>query len=151
MKNATMQVSCCFAVLLGVAAAGQDVPVILQVDTQDSVRYGEDVTDRSGIARSPVPVPATPALNFNRGIVIGDIIAVNGSPAKGATLNLVNDIRLTPNPGPGAAISDVNVPALAFAAFYFANPNGVPIGTIFAVGNVATGQSIVGGSGAFVG
>jgi len=150
VKNAAVRAYCCVTVLFGLAATAQEQPVILQVDVGNQVRYGEDV-DRSQAARSPVPVPATPGLNFNRGIVIGDIIAVNGSPAKGATLNLVNDIRLSPTPMAGAAISDATVPALSFAGFYLLKPNGEPIGNIFGMGLLATGMTIVGGTGAFVG
>lgn len=137
--------------LLSASAAAQNVPVILQVDTENQVRYGEDVTDRSQIARSSVPVPASPALNFNRGIVISDIVQVNGSPAKGVAINLVNDLRLTATPAPGAAISDVTVPALSLAEFLFLRPDGVQIGSIFGMGVQAVGMTIVGGTGAFVG
>jgi len=89
--------------LFAAGAPGQDLPVILQVDVENQVRYTEDVTDRSLIARSPVPVASTPAANFNRGVVISDITAVNGTPAKGAMVNLVNDLRLSPSGAPGTA------------------------------------------------
>src|SRR5262245_4322785 len=149
-NNAGVRASCCIALLLTAAATAQEAPVTLQVELENQVRYGEDV-DRSQIGRSAVPVPATPGLNFNRGIVIGDIVGVNGSPAKGTTVNLVNDLRLTPTPVPGAAISDVALPALSLAEFYFLRSDGVPVGTIFGMGVQAAGMTIVGGTGAFVG
>lgn len=155
MKKHALPAKYCLPTLCLLLANGmeaQETPVTLQVDLENQVRYAEDVTDRSQIARSPVPVPTTPALNFNRGIVISDIIAVNGSPAKGAAVNLVNDVRLSPNAAPGAAISDVVLPAFSFATFQFLKPNGDLIGSISCMGAAGpTGMTIVGGTGAFVG
>ncbi len=155
MKSATMRVSWCVAVLLGVAAA-QDVPVILQVDVENQVRYG-GVAEPSQIATSPVPV-ASPItqLNFGRPIVLGDVIAVNGSLAKGAWVSLENNVRLNPTPVPGGAISDAMFPSVAINSLDFLKPGGERIGSIFAMGFPPPGQpgpggAIVGGTGAFAG
>jgi len=144
------------AVLLGVSATAQEVPVILQVDMGDEVRYAGDGTDTSRVAQSPVPVPPNPnrAVNFGSSVIIGDVIAVNGSPAKGAGVILEYNIRLNPNSAPGVAISDATQPSVAFHSLEFLKPNGDPIGSIFgmgAVGSVTKGWTIVGGTGPFVG
>jgi uncharacterized protein (TIGR03437 family) len=156
MKNASVRASCCVAVLLGVAATAQDVPVILQVDVESQVRYAGDVADSSRVAQSPVPVPISPtrAVNFGTSLIFGDIAAVNGSPAKGAWVTLEHNIRLNPAPVPGAAISDATQPSLGFLSLEFVKPNGDHIGSIFgmgAVGSPMKSWAIVGGTGPFVG
>ena len=157
MKNACLRAS--IALLLGVAATAQDVPVVLQVEVENQVRYG-GVAEPSQIATSPVPVASSiTQLNFTRPIVIGDVIAVNGSPAKGAWVSLENNVRLTPNPTvpiPGGAISDSMNPSIVINSLDFLRPNGERIGSIFAMGFPPPGQpgpggAIVGGTGAFAG
>jgi uncharacterized protein (TIGR03437 family) len=154
MKNPAIRVSC-FTLLLAVGALAQDVPVILQVDLGDEVRYAGDGTDTSRVAQSPVPVPPSPsrAVNFGSSVIIGDVMAVNGSPAKGAGVILEQNVRLNPNPVPGAAISDATQPSVAIHSLEFLNPNGDRIGTIFGLGAVGgvPGWAIMGGTGAFVG
>jgi uncharacterized protein (TIGR03437 family) len=157
MKNASVLASCCVAV--GVAAAAQEVPVTLQVDVENQVRYG-GYAEPAQIATSPVPV-ASPVqqLNFNRPIVIGDVTAVNGSPTKGVLVSLENNVRITPTPTaplPGGAISDAMFPSVAIHSFDFLKPSGERFGSIFVVGFPAPGQpgpggAIMGGTGAFVG
>ena len=157
MKNACLRAS--IALLLGVAATAQDVPVVLQVDVENQVRYG-GVADPAQIATSPVPVASSiTQLNFNRPIVIGDVSAVNGSPAKGAWVSLENNVRLTPTPTvpiPGGAISDAMFASVGIHSLDFLKPNGERIGSIFAMGFPPPGQpgpggAIVGGTGAFAG
>ena len=155
MKGATVRASCCIWLVLGVAAA-QEVPVLLQVDVEHQVRYVGDVTDPSRVAQSPAPVPVSPnrAVNFGTSVIFGDVIAVNGSPANGAWVTLENNVRLNPNPTPGAAISDATQPSVALHSLEFLKPNGDPIGTILglgAVGSPTKGWAIVGGTGAFLG
>jgi len=155
MKNASMWASCYLTVLLGVAAA-QEVPVTLQVDVENQVRYVGDVTDPTRVAQSPVPAPISPnrAVNFGTSVILGDVTAVNGSSAKGAWVTLENNVRLNPNPVPGAAISDATQPSLALQSLEFLKSNGDVIGSIFGIGAVGSpmkGWAIVGGTGAFVG
>ncbi|MGH9718796.1 MAG: hypothetical protein ACRD8O_01170, partial [Bryobacteraceae bacterium] len=142
-------------VLLSVAASAQDVPVILQVDLGDEVRYAGDGTDTSRVAQSPVPVPPSPnrAVNFGSSVIIGDVIAVNGSPAKGVGVILEHNVRLSPVPVPGAAISDAMQPSVAVHSLEFLKPNGDRIGSVFGLGAVGgvRGWAIVGGTGAFAG
>ena len=148
MKNASIRASCCVAVLFAVAATAQEVPVILRVDVENQVRYG-GVAEPAQIATSPVPVPSTiTQLNFNRPIVVGDVIAVNGSPAKGAWVSLENNVRLTPTPTvpvPGGAISDSMYPSVGIHSLEFLKPNGERIGSIFAMGFPPPGQLGPGG------
>src|SRR5262249_35880070 len=123
--------------LLAAAVWAQELPVTLQVDVENQVRYG-GVADPSQIATSPVPVSSQiTQLNFNRPIIIGDVVAVNGSPAKGAWVSLDNNVRLTPTPTvpiPGGAISDSMFAAVSLFSIDFLKPNGERIGGIFAMG-----------------
>jgi uncharacterized protein (TIGR03437 family) len=156
MKNAIVRASWCVATLLGVAASAQDMPVILQVDVENWVRYVGDVTDPSRVAQSPVPVPISPnrAVNFGTSVIFGDVTGVNGSPAKGAWVTLENNVRLNPNPVPGAAISDSTQPSVSLQSLEFLQPNGGVVGSIFgmgAVGSLTKDSAILGGTGAFVG
>ena len=154
MKNAA-----CLAVFLGVAATAQEVPVVLQVDVENTVRYVGDVIDPSRVAQSPAPVPpsSTRALNFGSSTVIGDVVAVNGNRANGAWAYVEHNVRLTPTPTipmPGGAISDVMQPSVAIHSLEFVTPDGGLIGTILslgAVGSPSKGWAIVGGIGAFLG
>ena len=143
----------------GRGSAGTGLPVILQVDVESQVRYG-GVAEPSQIATSPVPVASQiTQLNFTRPIVIGDIVAVNGSPAKGAWVSLENNVRLTPTPTvplPGGAISDAAQPSVVINSLDVLKPNGERIGSIFAMGfpppgRPGPGGAIVGGTGAFAG
>ena len=147
------------ALLLSLSASAQEVPVILQVDVENQVRYG-GLAEPAQIATSPVPVMSSiTQLNFTRPIVIGDIVAVNGSPAKGAMVSLENGVRLTPTPTvplPGGAISDAMQPSVVILSLDFLRSTGERIGSIFSLGFPPPGQpgpggAIVGGTGAFVG
>jgi hypothetical protein len=74
-KQTTLARSCpaLCALLLVSGAAAQDLPVILDVQIENSVLYIGDVTDQSRVARSPVPVaPLPPAQlgNFTRNIFL---------------------------------------------------------------------------------
>ena len=154
MKNATkLWRYCGLALLLAVGALAQEVPVVLHVEYDNQVRYTEDVTDPARVARSPVPVTASPTVNFGRNVDISDVTAVNGSPAKGVIVNMLSAMFLTPNPIPGQAISDVAQGQFGFFQIDLLKPNGDRIGSIFAVGGpgTPTGAAIIGGSGAYVG
>ncbi len=148
----------------GLAQAAR--PTILQIDTADVVLYFEDTPDPATWATDP-SVPARIATkNFGRALGIGDIVAVNGQPAKGThTRGAIGNLGLNPAPNPGQAIADVARTAVAVFTFEILKTDGTPIGTIVAnglAGGVAppgspltvTGGNnfvITGGTGAFLG
>jgi len=105
-----------------------------------------------------------PRRNFGELVFIGDIVAVNGQPAKGTWVGRSSEIIQNPNPQPGQAISDINRSVVTQNAFEILQPDGTPIGTIMVNGLgagprppgaplVSTGsnQVVVGGTGAFLG
>src|SRR5512135_3217253 len=79
-------------VLVAVAAchlalAQQPPPVTLTIDIANQLQYQDDIYDPVKFARNANTTPSlgigTGILNFAVATVIGDIVAVNGQPAKG--------------------------------------------------------------------
>jgi hypothetical protein len=130
---------------------------ILEVEIQNAVRYFDDVADHSKLATSAVPV-APAGRTFMRSMLIGDIVTVNGKPAKGLWLQRVTNVNV------GGANADAARTDIMDARFEILQPDGTPIGTVMAVGinggspppGAPMGQSagnnaVVGGTGAFLG
>jgi hypothetical protein len=99
-------------------------------------------------------------------VVFGDIVAVNGQPAKGVYVGRPVGITLSPTPRPGQAIADKTHTSLRSHTFEILKIDGTPIGTIMSSGldggpappgapsnPVATrgDYTIFGGTGAFLG
>jgi uncharacterized protein (TIGR03437 family) len=162
---ATFLPVCLFCVLiLAAGAAAQEVPTILQVDVEKLVSYAYDVTDLSKLAQSPGPLTAAAPANFATYVSIGDVTAINGSPAKGTVVMCTQFLRLTPTPTPGQAIADTVRGSYIHWSFELLKPDGSPIGSVFVaglgggtpppgspLGAVAGNNAIVGGTGAFIG
>jgi hypothetical protein len=90
------------------AAIAQVAPAtILKIDTENFVLYLSDETDLAKLATNPdLTRPKRPA-NFQTLIIIADIVAVNGRPARGTHLCRGLRVDMSPNPTPGQAIGDV--------------------------------------------
>jgi uncharacterized protein (TIGR03437 family) len=144
---------------------GQATPAtILEIDVDNIVNYLDDVSDFSRLATTPgVPTRAT-VRNFGTIVVIGDIVAVNGQPAKGTFLFHARQINLTTAANPGQAVADVGRANVNEQTFEILKSDGTPLGSIMAsglgVGAAPPGaplavtqgnNAIVGGTGAFLG
>src|SRR4051812_12606521 len=81
----------CLVGLSGTAWAQSDPGVLFTVETQDYVIYWDDIGDPARFATDLSMTTAHRARNFDRGIGVADIVAVNSSPAKG-TLNYSTSI-----------------------------------------------------------
>jgi hypothetical protein len=149
----------------------QVVPSItLQVDVENFVVYTYDVTDPSKFATDQSKT--TSSLGFQQGglrtftpiIGIADIVAVNGTPAKGTWLTHGIVLNLQTNPLPGQAIADTIRTNVTDQVFEISRSDGTPIGTIMAseVGfgapppgapltSLGNNKAITGGTGAFLG
>jgi uncharacterized protein (TIGR03437 family) len=150
--------ACCQLVL------AQSVPAsLLQIELQNVVRYNEDLSDLNKFATSPVTTPPTLARNFYEVFLIGDIVAVNGSPAKSTYTSRLRYVNTMLDPKPGEAIADTSIAGLSDTSFEILAADGRPIGTLFGMGlarstaapgaplTVTQGNhAIVGGSGAFL-
>ena len=99
-------------------------------------------------------------------VVFGDIVAVNGQPAKGVYVGRPVGIVLTPTPKPGQAIADTAHASLRSHTFEILKIDGTPVGTMMSFGLdaglpppgapsypvAARGDfTIFGGTGAFLG
>jgi uncharacterized protein (TIGR03437 family) len=144
---------------------GQAPPTtILEVDVENLVSYFEDTSDLSKFATDPNVTAAVPPRNFNFNVAIGDIVAVNGQPAKGTYTRNIRVIQLNTAPTPGQAIADTVRPAAFAETYEILKSDGSPIGTIVSYGlaggspppglplSVTQGNfALTGGTGAFLG
>ena len=62
---------------------------LLVVDVENHTFYARDAADYSLLATKPGPTPAAEARNFDQGILVGDIVAVNGWRVKGTLVEWV--------------------------------------------------------------
>ena len=149
-------------------ALGQQPPTAtLTIDITNQLQYQDDIYDPVKFARNPSITPSigigTGILNFAVATVLGDIVAVNGQPAKGLFAARDRFILANIAPVPGQAIADVRRNAIREFTYEILQPDGTPIGSIMGMGlNVGSpppGQPstemanwvIAGGTGAFLG
>ena len=169
MIQGTATVTSQLAVLLAafycnLALAQTAPPAILEVDIENIVEYQTDISDPPKFASNPNVTPSVPSRNFFPAVVLGDIVAVNGEPAKGTFAGYPMGIAVTPAPNPGQAIADTKRISVGIRTFEILKSDGTPVGTIMCLGLNAgppppgsplsqTGQNfaIVGGTGAFLG
>jgi uncharacterized protein (TIGR03437 family) len=161
-----------FCVFLLSAASQAQVtpPTILELDVENIVSYASDMFDASKFATDPNVTTAAPVKNFRFVMALGDIVAVNGKPAKGSMVARQQAVALNPTPSPGQGITDVVRTAVTEFLFDIQQADGTPVGNIhtltlsggaapvgFAGGASPFGAPlegnhvIAGGKGAFVG
>jgi hypothetical protein len=157
-----------FLLLAAGLALGQTAqPQILTIDLQNFVEYQSDTSDLSQYGTQPGVTPRAAILtskDFWLGVGVGDIVAVNGKPAKGLYTAQARAIATSPNAAPGSAVGDVSRAAIREEVFEILSPSGNPIGSIMALGlssgaappgspasQTGVNFAVVGGTGAFVG
>lgn len=82
-------------------------PVVLTIDVENYVQYRSDVQDPAKVAKDTNPTTGIVAA-FLENTHIGDIVAVNGKPAKGVWQSHHVIIPFRASPAAGQAIADVN-------------------------------------------
>jgi uncharacterized protein (TIGR03437 family) len=148
-------------------ALGQQPPLaVLTIDVDNVVEYQGDISDPTRFATSPNVTPSAGARAFSVNVALGDIVAVNGQPAKGVYVGRPVGMILTPTPKPGQSIADTAHASLRTHTFEILKIDGTPVGTIMSSGldgglppagaptyTVATrgDYTIFGGTGAFLG
>ena len=150
-------------------AMGQAPSTILLIDVDNLVQYQADISDVSKFASNPDSTPTVNFRDFSVATVLGDIVAVNGQPAKGLYASRAHAIGTSlsakpGNPGVRRAIADVERAAIREEVIEILNTDGTPIGTVMSFGlsggtpppGAPVAQSganfaIVGGTGAFIG
>ena len=148
------------------AAPAQVTPAtILQVDVENQVSYVEDTTDVARFATLPNVTPAALPKNLFTSVLIGDIVAVNGQPAKGTIVFHLRRLGLTATPNPGDSIADIGRGTIEVAVIEIQTSDGTPVGSLMSIGLGGAGtpppgaplaqtqgnNAIVNGTGAFLG
>jgi uncharacterized protein (TIGR03437 family) len=126
-------------ILIGVVccrpALAQAPPTIIEIDLENVVEYQGDVYDAKQFAANPNVTPVSgPIKNFREAVGLGDIVAVNGQPAKGLYASGVRQITTTPAPNPGQAIGDVAQTSIRTHTFVILKSDGTPVGSIMCSG-----------------
>jgi uncharacterized protein (TIGR03437 family) len=138
---------------------------ILNIEVQNIVVYVDDVADVSTYATKPNVIAAATPRNFGESILIGDIVSVNGQPAKGVTVHNLRTITLRTATTPGQAIADVMRSNTQAGNFEILRTDGTAVGSIMFSGLGGAGPAppgaplavsqgnnpIVGGTGAYLG
>jgi len=126
------------------------------------VEYVEDTSDLCKFATVPTVTSALLPKNFALHLSIGDIVAINGEPAKGTMTRNSRPINHTNAPNPGRGIADAVRGAVTVDTFEILSSTSTAIGTIITSGlapgvpalgaPVAVTQgnfAVIGGTGAF--
>jgi hypothetical protein len=162
-----MNLNTCVAwVAAGIALTAlnaQTPETVLTVDVDRTVFYYQDVADPQAFGRAAGPVAVT-TNNFMPFAGVGDIVAVNGRPAKGTAVVRALVTALRPSPTGSNAIADVNRNNVFETHLEIQQADGTPIGSIVMTGlgaghpplgspaAAAAGNfAITGGTGAFIG
>ncbi len=166
-KAATIAMTVLLAAVTCSLALGQaPPPTTMVVDLENLVEYQGDIPDPSKFATTPNITPSAGFRNFGVATLLGDIVAVNGQPAKGTYAGRTRVIAVSSIPGSSAldeAIADVTRLAIREHIFEILMSDSTPVGTIVSLGfsggpappgtpSAERGNwAIVGGTGAFLG
>jgi len=130
----TIMVALC-ALACHEVAPGQTAPTTtLQIEFENYVAYIYDVFDPSKVGTDSNATTPILARNFRIVVAIGDIVAVNGRPAKGTLTERRTSFFLSPNPAPGQAIADTTRNTLVDRYYEIMQADGRPVGTIMISG-----------------
>jgi uncharacterized protein (TIGR03437 family) len=109
-------------------------PSVLIIDVGNVVEYQGDVADPSKFASSPNITPSGGVHTFMTNTALGDIVAVNGQPAKGVYVARPLGVGLTTTFSPGRSIADTAHASLKSHTFEILKSDSTPIGTIMCFG-----------------
>lgn len=138
------------ATLLATTAFGQTPsPVVLVVDVDNAVQYRSDTADPAKRGAEPGSTTASAPRAFTDVLFIGDIVAVNGKPAKGLWTSRQYLMNFSPTPAAGFAVADVTRGTIAECKWEFLDADGRFVGAIADAGLAP--HAVVGGAGAFYG
>ena len=145
-------------------ARGQGTTATLLVELQNVVEYQVDTYDLSKFGTDPNVTKGGNTKGLGPLVVsIGDVVAVNGDPAKGTYISQAALAAVRPDPVPGGPIGDTSWNTSRYETYEILQPDGTPVGTLMTSGLNAGSPSppgppagtqnfaIVGGTGAFFG
>lgn len=134
-----------------ILAQTPEEPVVLTIEIENTVNYRGTVFDASKIAKEPGPTTSAPQA-FISNINIGDIVAVNGKPAKGiwsSTYSFSTPYRSAPQPG--QVIADLDLGGVGECTFQIYGADGTYLGMIRSSGADNQAYTVTGGGGGFFG
>ena len=133
--NATWKTTFAVAVFWYQAGLAQTTPVtILQIDLENRVNYAADVSDISKFATDPNRTTAVASRNFRTFLQLGDIVAVNGRPARGTQVLRGQTINISTAPNPGQAVADTTEQLSSDSVYQILQQDGTPIGSLMVTG-----------------
>jgi hypothetical protein len=130
-------------------AQAQEAPVVLTIDVENYVQYRGDIFDLTKIAKDPNPTTGVVSA-FLPNIVVGDIVAVNGKPAKGLWQQVATIMPFRANPAAGQPIADMDSGGTFQCTWEILGPDGSYIGTLVDGNGGSHGHAVRGGLGAFI-
>jgi len=165
-----MTVSILFAAACCQPATRQTPPATLKVELRNLVEYQTDTSDLSKFGTNPNitkgginSTGAAPCFSVPI-VALGDIVAVNGQPAKGTYTSRGVSVCTSPTAIASQPVADVSRNSIRFETYEILQSDGAtPVGTVMTEGLNAGGPSppgppagshnfaIVGGTGAFLG
>jgi hypothetical protein len=153
------------AIVAGQTWAQAPAVAILDIEAENAVSYIDDLADPAKQVTSPAPVSPN-VRNFMKYILMGDIVSVNGKPAKGTFVGSGRLVQLVRSPASGQAISDIALRGgMVDVHLEILQSDLTPIGSIMSSGftggaappglSFLTGNpgnlAVTGGTGAFFG
>jgi hypothetical protein len=145
------------------AGAQTEPPAVLNIEVANLLIYRHDVFDATRVATEANPTTPLPLRTFMNVTWMGDIVSINGSPAKGNMTVRGLFVTLSRNPNAGTGVGDSTNSLAADWIFDIQRGDGVAVGSIMAsgwafgdrsAGLLAPGQgniAVVGGTGAYLG
>ena len=144
---------CCVTLLASSAILAQPTQsqrvAVLDVLVENLVSYRVDVADPAAFASAPGPVSPGPIRSFQEFVGIGDIVSVNGKPAKGIWTNKGHTLAFTPTAAPGQPIANVETGSHIECTWELYTADGVFVGRLNDRGLAQ--HAITGAGGAFLG
>jgi hypothetical protein len=141
-----------------------EAATLLQVEVANYVFYVQDGSDQTLWSTQAQPTQSGPLRTFTTFLGIGDIVAVNGTPAHGTFVQRAQLVNSAPQPNAGQSVADVARGNLSDVIFDLMTAEGKLVGSIMATGYLATAPppgspvvatqftlAITGGTGAFQG
>lgn len=142
-----------FALFAGSTLMAQAVeePVLLAITVENVVLYRGNVSDVTKNGKEPGPVNTTEQIPFVSGINVGDIVAINGKPAKGIwSSSYTHTAAYRVAPQPGQFIADIDAVATFYCTWQIFAPDGTFLGMIRDSG-AGQGHSVTGALAGFFG
>src|SRR5712691_887941 len=137
--------------LMAACLTGADKPQIsvLTIQTDNVVTYVGDVTDPTKLAAVSGATTPAPTHAFIYTLTIGDVVKVNGRPAKGLWSSWALSMGYSPTAAPGFAISDASQGGVSECKWEIQTADGLLVGRFMDSGLFP--HQITGASGVFLG